>query len=110
MTSHKKLFWIAVAALAVGVIGLADRLFLGHRDAAYGSYVVWGLWVAMYLFFAGVSAGAFAVATLDLLFKVEVFEGTGKTALWTAVVSLGGALLSIWLDLGHLMRIWKVYL
>jgi molybdopterin-containing oxidoreductase family membrane subunit len=110
MTSHKKLFWIAVAALAVGVIGLGDRLFLGHRDAAYGSYVVWGLWVAMYLFFAGVSAGAFAVATLDLLFEVEVFKGTGKTALWTAVVSLGGALLSIWLDLGHLMRIWKVYL
>jgi molybdopterin-containing oxidoreductase family membrane subunit len=109
MKAHKNLFWLAVAALAIGVIGLGDRLLFGHRDAAYGSYVVWGLWVSMYLFFAGVSAGAFAIGTLDLLFKVEVFKGTGRIALWTALVSLGGALLSIWLDLGHLVRIWRVY-
>lgn len=109
MKLEKRIYWIAVAALVLGAVGLADRLLLGHRDAAYGSYVVWGLWVAMYLFFAGVAAGAFAVATLDLLFKVEAFRGTGRVALWTAVVSLGGALLSIWLDLGHMARIWKVY-
>lgn len=110
MSTNRKVYWIAIAALALGAIGLADRLLLGHRDAAYGSYVTWGLWVAMYLFFAGVAAGAFAVATLDLLFKVETFRGTGRIALWTAVVSLGGALLSIGLDLGHMLRIWKVYL
>jgi molybdopterin-containing oxidoreductase family membrane subunit len=109
MKLDRKIYWVAIAALAIGAVGLADRLLLGHRDASYGSYVVWGLWVAMYLFFAGVAAGAFAVATLDLLFKVEVFKGTGRVALWTALVSLGGALLSIWLDLGHLLRIWKVY-
>ncbi len=109
MRTHRKVYWIAVAALALGVLGLADRLLLGHQDAAYGSYVTWGLWVSMYLFFAGVAAGAFAVATLDLLFNVETFRGTGRIALWTALVSLGGALLSIWLDLGHMLRIWKVY-
>ncbi len=109
MKTNRKILWIAVGALVLGAIGIGDRLLLGHVDAAYGSYVTWGLWVSMYLFFAGVAAGSFAVATLDLLFHLEAFRGTGRVALWTALVSLAGALLSIWLDLGHMLRIWKVY-
>ncbi|HEX7972951.1 MAG TPA: NrfD/PsrC family molybdoenzyme membrane anchor subunit [Anaerolineales bacterium] len=49
-------------------------------------------------------------ATLDFLFNIKVFKGTGRIALWIALVSLAAALLSIWLDLGHMERIWKVYL
>jgi molybdopterin-containing oxidoreductase family membrane subunit len=97
-------------ALLVGLWGIFDRLTSGHQHAAYGSYVVWGLWVAAYLFFAGTAAGAFMISTLDLLFHIKIFQGTGKTALWVGLVSLAAALLSIWLDLGHMERIWKVYL
>lgn len=104
------LYGVCAAALAAGAWGIVDRLIHGHQTAAYGSYVVWGLWVAMYLFFAGLAAGAFMVAALDLLFKIEVFRGTGRLALWVALVSLGAALLQVWLDLGHMSRIWKVYL
>ena len=101
---------VSVLALLAGAWGLYDRLVNGHQNAAYGSYVVWGLWVAMYLFFAGIAAGAFMIATLDLLFGIRVMRGIGRLALWVALVSLAAALLSIWLDLGHMMRIWKVYL
>ncbi len=101
---------LCVVALLVGAWGVYDRLAYGHQNANYGSYVVWGLWVAMYLFFVGTAAGAFMIATLDLLFRVETFRGTGRVALWVALVSLGAGLLSIWLDLGHMDRIWKVYL
>jgi molybdopterin-containing oxidoreductase family membrane subunit len=100
----------SIVLLALGAVALFARFAHGHRDAAYGSYVVWGLWVAMYLFFAGVAAGAFCIATLDLLFGLDTFKGTGRVALWIALVSLGGALISIGLDLGHMDRIWKVYL
>jgi protein NrfD len=103
-------YLVAGLALLVGLWGLFDRLTNGHRNADYGSYVVWGLWVASYLFFAGVAAGSFMISTLDLLFKIKIFQGTGKTALWIGLVSLAAALLSIWLDLGHMERIWKVYL
>jgi len=97
-------------ALLFGLWGFYERFAFGHVNANYGSYVVWGLWVAMYLFFAGIAAGGFMIATLDLLFDLPVFKGTGKIALWSSLVSLAAALLSIWLDLGHLERIWKVYL
>jgi molybdopterin-containing oxidoreductase family membrane subunit len=97
-------------ALLFGLWGFYDRFSFGHQNANYGSYVVWGLWVAMYLFFAGIAAGGFMIATLDLLFNIPIFKGTGKVALWGALVSLAAALASIGLDLGHLERIWKVYL
>jgi len=103
-------YLVCVLAVGLGAWGFYDRLINGHQNAAYGSYVVWGLWVAMYLFFAGTAAGAFMIATLDLLFGVAVMKGTGRLALWVSLVSLAAALLSIWLDLGHMERIWKVYL
>ena len=96
--------------LILGLYGFGSRLFIGERDVNYGSYVVWGLWVAMYLFFAGVSTGAYMIATLDYLFGVKLFQGTGKAALWGALVTMPAALATIGMDLGHMERIWKVYL
>ncbi len=110
MTLKRVVYGLSVLALLFGAWGFYDRLAHGHQNAGYGSYVVWGLWVAMYLFFAGVAAGAFMVAAADLLFHLRTFQGIGRAALWVALVSLGAALLQIWLDLGHLDRIWKVYL
>lgn len=110
MNLKRAIYFISALALLIGLWGVFIRLTTGHREAAYGSYVVWGLWVAAYLFFAGTAAGAFMISTLDLLFHVKIFKGTGQIALWVGLVSLASALLSIWLDLGHMERIWKVYL
>jgi molybdopterin-containing oxidoreductase family membrane subunit len=104
------LYALAIVAIVLGIFGFASRLFLGERDVGYGSYVNWGLWVAMYLFFAGLAAGSFMVASLDYLFRVELFKGTGRYALWATIVTLPAALVLIGLDLGHWDRIWKVYL
>jgi len=96
--------------LLLGIYGIITRLFVGERDVNYGSYVVWGLWVAMYLFFAGVSTGSYMIASLEYLFGVKLFKGTGKAALWGAIVTMPAALATIGMDLGHMERIWKVYL
>ena len=96
--------------LVLGLYGFITRLFVGERDVNYGSYVVWGLWVAMYLFFAGLSTGSYMIATLEYLFGVKLFKGIGKAALWGALVTMPAALATIGMDLGHMERIWKVYL
>lgn len=103
-------YGLGIIALLFGLWGFYDMLTSEPKNVAYGSYVVWGLWVAMYLFFGGIAVGAFLIATLDILFKIKVFQGTGRLALWVALISLGAALLQIWLELGHPERIWKVYL
>jgi protein NrfD len=109
MTTKRFFYALGGLALLLGLWGFYDRFASGHHNAAYGSYVVWGLWVAMYLFFAGIAAGAFMLATLDFLFEIKLFKGTGKAALWGALITLPAGLASIGLDLGHMERIWKVY-
>ncbi len=106
----RSLYLLGALAVLAGVYGFYSRLFIGERDVNYGSYVTWGLWVAMYLFFAGVATGAYMLATLDYLFDVPLFKGTGKYALWGALVTMPAALITIGFDLGHMERIWKVYL
>lgn len=106
----KVVYGLGALALLLGLYGFYSRLFIGERDVNYGSYVTWGLWVAMYLFFAGIATGAYMLATLDHLFNVRLFKGTGKYALWGALVTMPAALITIGFDLGHMERIWKVYL
>lgn len=101
---------VGVIALLFGLWGVYIRLFEGEQSANYGSYIGWGLWVAMYLFLAGLAAGAYMLSTLDYLFNIPQFKGTGKAMLWAALVSLLAGLASIGMDLGHMERIWKVYL
>jgi protein NrfD len=110
VTLKRSLYLLGAVALLLGLYGFYSRLFFGERDVNYGSYVNWGLWVAMYLFFAGLAAGSYMVASLDYVFNVQLFKGTGKYALWGGMVTLPAALMLIGFDLGHLERIWKVYL
>jgi molybdopterin-containing oxidoreductase family membrane subunit len=105
----KRSFWIAGATLfALGLLGWYDRLAHGHQNAAYGSIVTWGLWVAAYTYFSGLSAGAFLISSLGYVFGVRRYERIGRLALFTAVVTLFLALLSISVDLGHMGRAWHV--
>lgn len=108
-TGLKRLFWIAGTVLfALGLIGWYDRLVNGHLNANYGSVVTWGLWVAVYIYFIGLSAGSFLISSLVYVFNVRRFEKIGRLALFTAVVTLLLALLAIWADIGHMSRAWHV--
>ena len=103
------ILWIlSIVAFIVGFYGLWDRLANGHLNAAYGSYVPWGLWVAEYTYFIGLSAGAFLLSTLVYVFNVRQLEKVGKLALLTAIVTLFAAMFLIFLDLGHPERAWKL--
>jgi molybdopterin-containing oxidoreductase family membrane subunit len=105
----KRAFWVLGAVLClVGAFGLYDRLVYGHLHANYGSIVTWGLWVAAYIYFIGLSAGSFLISSLVYVFNVKRFEGIGRLAVFTALVTLLLALLSIVVDLGHLGRAWHV--
>lgn len=99
---------IALIGFAVGLFGLYQRMTVGHAAANYGSYVPWGLWVAAYIYFIGLSAGAFLLSALVYVFQIKLLKPIGKLALFTALVTLAGAMFSIWLDLGHPERAWRL--
>ncbi|NDY42951.1 polysulfide reductase NrfD [Dissulfurirhabdus thermomarina] len=105
------LAWLlASVGFVIGLYGLYQRFTLGHRMADYGSYIPWGLWVAAYIYFIGLSAGSFLLSTLVYVARIERLEKIGKLSLFTAFACLVGALISIWLDLGHEFRVYRVVL
>lgn len=105
----KRIFWAAGGLLLLtGFYGWFERIVHGHIQANYGNMVTWGLWVAAYIYFIGLSAGSFLVSSLVYVFNYKKFERIGKLAVFTALVTLFMALLSIWVDLGHMGRAWHV--
>jgi protein NrfD len=108
----RKTLWIifAVGAIAflAGLLGITDRLRHGLLHVGWGSPVPWALWVVFYIYFIGLSAGAFLLSSLVYVFGVKRFEPVGRVAVFTALMSLIAAMLFIVVDLGHLERFYFV--
>jgi len=105
--SFRILAALAIIGLLVGSWGMFDRLAHGHISMAYGSYVPWGLWVVFYLFFVGLTAGAFLITILTYVFGVKRFESVGPLSAFTVLIALLCELTFISLDLGHMFRIYR---
>lgn len=103
----RRLFYSALVLLSVlGLWAVWVRMTEGLRVTALTSYVSWGLWVAFYIFFIGLSAGSFLLSTLVFVFGMKRLEKVGKLALLTAICSLGAGLAFINIDLGRPARFW----
>lgn len=96
---------VAILGLAVGSYGMFHRLANGLNSVAFGSYVPWGLWVAFYLFFVGLSAGAFLVTILTYLLDIKPFKGIGPLSAFMVLVCLFCEMLFILFDLGSMHRV-----
>ena len=106
----KRLFWAAgVLLFTIGLYGWYHRVTDGLTDTEFGSVVTWGLWVAVYIYFIGLSAGSFLVSALVYVFNMKRFESIGRLALFSAIVTLLMALLITLVDIGHMERFWHVF-
>jgi anaerobic selenocysteine-containing dehydrogenase/Ni/Fe-hydrogenase subunit HybB-like protein len=106
-TAKTVLIGVWAVAFAAGVLGVLWRL--RSEDADFGSYVPWGLWVALYAWFVGTSAGAYMLFAAGEVFRIERLRRVGRPALVVSFASLLSGLVVIGLDLGHLERFWHVY-
>jgi len=103
-------YWVALLITAlIGLWAFVIRATGGMRTTNLNSLVPWGLWVAFYIYFIGLSAGSFLLSTLIYVFGVKRFEAIGRTAVFSATIALGAGLLFILLDLGHMERFWTVF-
>jgi molybdopterin-containing oxidoreductase family membrane subunit len=101
--------WLAVAA--VGIWGVVERLVGGHTGAGYGSYVPWGLWVAMYFHLVGLAGGTFVLGALGFMFRWKGFErlATLRTTIVLSIALILPAFIGVWLDLGRLGRAYRIF-
>jgi len=67
------------------------------------------LWVALYIYFIGLSAGSFLLSTLVFVFGNKLLEPIGRLAVLQALVCLLAGMAFIFIDLGHWERFWHVF-
>lgn len=103
------IFILWLVALVAGTIGVVERFFYGLSLTNYGSYVTWGLWEAAYIYFIGLSAGAFLLSSLTYVFGIKRIEKLGRLALMTALITLVMALICILLHLGRMERFYRMF-
>ncbi|MBM4293350.1 MAG: hypothetical protein FJ126_00380 [Deltaproteobacteria bacterium] len=104
----RTLLGISILGLLIGTGGLINFFIHGKSTLALGSYIPWGLWVSLYTFFLGLTAGAFLITILTYVFRIKVFYGIGPLAAFTVVVVIICEIIIITLDLGHPVRMYRL--
>lgn len=101
-----RISWYVILSLIAlaGLGAIAYRAYYGLATTHLTSQMPWGAWVAFYIFFVGLSAGAFLLSSMVYVFGMEQFEKVGRVALLSAIVSMFVALAFIGLDLGRMDR------
>ncbi|MEA5386946.1 NrfD/PsrC family molybdoenzyme membrane anchor subunit [Haloarculaceae archaeon H-GB2-1] len=104
--------WYAAlgALLLIGGYATWLRISGGMQSTNLTSTTPWGAWVAFYIYFVGLSAGAFLVSTLANVFGVAGLHRIDRDALFAAIVSMVVALLFVWTDLGRMDRMYHPFL
>ncbi len=102
------LLW--AVALGAGAFGVYQLLSEGHKVTATGSYIPWGLWVALYIFFVESAAGMHLASSLGTIYRWGPFVRVLKLNIFLSFILGVGGLSLIALDLGRPERLWELYL
>lgn len=106
LTPRNRILWYGFLALCLlaGAWSVWLRLSQGLAVTDLTSQMPWGAWIALYIFFVGLSAGAFLLSSLVYVFGMYQFERIGRAALLSAVISMFVALAFVGMDLGRFDR------
>lgn len=101
-------FWYGILTIIMiaGFAAIGMRILNGLEVTNLTSDVPWGTWVAFYIYFVGLSAGAFLLSSLIHVFDMRHLEKVGRDATIVAIVSMVLALTFILLDIGRMERVW----
>src|SRR3990167_5066333 len=99
------ILWLATI---VGLVAIIQRFSQGLIVTNMTQNVPWGFWIALYIYFIGLSAGSFLLSTLIYVFGVKRLEAVGRMALFQALLCMLIGLFLIFIDLGHPERFYNV--
>ena len=98
-----------VALVVYGLWAFSYEVSNGLGVTAMRNIQIWGAYIAAFMFFVGASAGGMIVATIGSIFHVEKLEHLSRYAIWTSLVTIIVAGLSIFPDLGEPQRFWHMF-
>ena len=100
-----------LAALAVaGIAAWVYQLMGGLGVTGMNNGTSWGLYIAMFMFFVGLSAGGLIVASSASVFHVAQYKKVALPAVVLSTVCICCAGMFILIDLGGVQRVWQMLL
>lgn len=78
--------------------------------ANFNSAIPWGLWVSIYIWLIGISAGGFLLIAWGNLKGILPLKNITRLGIALSLSTLLAGLLSIWVDLGHIERFCKLFI
>ena len=69
----------------------------------------WGLYITMFMFFVGLSAGGLIISSVPSAFGMKGFGGIYKVAVWTSICCTVLAIGFVVVDLGQPLRVWELF-
>ena len=109
LTAKTKGACIVLALLAIG--GIAAWIYQlngGLAVTGMSNVTSWGLYITMFMFFVGLSAGGLIVASSAHVFNIEAFKKISLPAVILSTVCICLAGMFILIDLGGIQRIWRI--
>jgi dimethyl sulfoxide reductase membrane subunit len=96
---------LAVMGFGAWIYQLNSGLVVTNLNNA----VVWGLYITLFMFFVGLSAGGLIVASSGEVFGARHLKPLAPFAIWLSFITIGLAAVSIIPDLGAPQRIWRLF-
>ncbi len=98
------------AVLTVAGIALwAVQLSGGMVQTGMRNMDSWGLYITMFMFFVGLSAGGLIISSIPRAFGMQGFGGISKVAVWTSICCTVLAIGFVVVDLGQPLRVWELF-
>ena len=94
--------------LAIGVGAWIYQLVNGLGVTGMSNANSWGLYIACFMFFVGLSAGGLIVASSASVFKIAQYKKVAVPAVILSTVCICCAGLFILIDLGGIARVWRM--
>ena len=95
---------LSVAGIGAYVFQLAGGLAV----TGMSNGVSWGLYITMFMFFVGLSAGGLIVASSASVFHIKRFKAVAMPAIILSTVCICLAGMFVLIDLGGIQRVWRI--
>ena len=103
---------VAVACAAFALLAFCCWVFQqfgGLGVTGMSNATSWGLYIACFMFFVGLSAGGLIVASSAHVFHIEKFKKVAVPAVICSTVCICAAGAFVLIDLGGITRVWRMF-
>ena len=106
---------LTVAIVAAAVVTIAGLVLWGIQlsggmiQTNMRNMDSWGIYITMFMFFVGLSAGGLIISSIPRAFGMKGFGGISKIAVWTSITCTCLAIGYVVVDLGGPFRVWELF-